>query len=222
MGEINEEQKIFWENKKRAKRREPSHPVVAAFASPIINFVKKNLSPLQYKTLLDVGCGNGFFTYYFAKIYDTTGLDSSETMLEINLHSKLVRGNAENLPFEDGFFDIVFCGNLLHHLGSPEKAIREMKRVAKNYIVISEPNRNNPLNFIFGLMKKEERQSLRFDKKYINKICEQNGLRPIKSLTSGLIFPNKIPNFKILLKLLKIFDFNQPFGGSINIIYKKQ
>lgn len=222
MDKIYFEQKIFWENKKRSKRRSPDHPVVEAFCLPKIQFIEKTINLSQNDTLLDIGCGNGFFTYQLAKLCDVTGLDFSEQMLKINPHHKLVKGDAENLPFNDNSFDIAFCSDLLHHLKNPEKAVSEMKRVAKNYIIISEPNRNNPLMFLFGLIKKEERGSLKFTKKYINKICKKLNLVYVKSLTSGFIFPNKTPNIKILLSILKKTDFNQPFGGYVTAIYKKQ
>lgn len=221
MDTIASKQKIFWENKERSKRRQPNNPVVEAFVLPKINFIKKNITILHNDKLLDVGCGNGYFTYHLAKLCDVTGLDFSDQMLKINPHHKLIKGNAESLPFTDNSFDIVFCSDLLHHLKNPETAIGEMKRVAKKYIIISEPNRNNPLMFLFGLLKSEERGSLKFTKPYINKICRKLELKLIRSLTSGFIYPNKMPNIKFLLSFLKMFDFNQPFGSYITIIYQK-
>lgn len=203
-------------------RRPPNHPVVKAFVLPKINFIRKNINLLKNNTLLEAGCGNGFFTYYFAKLCNVTGLDFSKQMLKLNPHHKLVQGDVENLPFDDNSFDAAFCSDLLHHLENPKKAIKEMKRVARKYIIISEPNRNNPLMFLFGLIKKEERKSLRFTKKFLNKICKELDLTPIKSLISGFTYPNKTPNVKILLSILKKLDFNQPLGSYITIIYKKQ
>lgn len=222
MDKTHLQQKEFWENKKRAKRRHPNHLVVRAFVLPKIDFIKKNIKISPEDTLLDVGCGNGYFTYHLAKLCDVTGLDFSEQMLKINPHHKLVKGDAENLPFDKNSFNIVFCSNLMHHLKNPKKAIEEMKRVAKNYVIISEPNRNNPLMFLFGLIKKEERNSLRFTKKYLNKMAQKTNLLPVKSFTSGFVFPNKTPKLKLLLSILKKFNFNQPFGGYITVIYKKQ
>lgn len=222
MDKTYSEQKKFWENEKRTKRRHPNHPVVRAFSLPKVRFISKNINLSKKNTLLDVGCGNGFFTYHFAKLCDVTGIDFSEQMLKINPHYKLIRGDAENLPFANNSFDIAFCSNLLHHLRNPEKAINEMKRVSKKYVIISEPNRNNPLMFLFGLIKKEERGSLKFTKNYLNEICQKLNLIPVKSFTSGFVFPNKTPNIKILLSILEKLNFNHPLGICTTIIYKKQ
>lgn len=213
-------QKKFWENPKISKRRRASHPVVKAFVAPKIKFIQKNINLTKDTTLLDVGCGNGFFTFYFAKICDVTGLDFSKQMLAINPHSKLIYGQAENLPFSDKSFDIVFCSNLLHHLDKPKKAMQEMKRVSKKYIIISEPNRNNPLLFCFNLMKKQERGALKFTKNYLVRLGQDLGLEKVNCRISGMIFPNKTPS--ALLSVLKKLDFAQPFGASITIIFKKQ
>lgn len=201
---------------KITNRRHPTHPVVKAFVLPKINFIQINID-IENKTLLDVGCGNGFFTYNFRRRYcDAIGLDNSEQMIRTNPCNKLILGDANQLPFSKNSFDIVFCSNLLHHLDNPEKAIKEMKRVARGYIIVSEPNRNNPFIFLFALFKKDERNILKSTKNYIKKICN---LELIKSLTSGLVFPNATP--KCLLPILKGFEFNQYFGGHITSIFKK-
>ena len=221
MTKIYNQQKKFQESKFIKKRREPNHPVVKAFAQPKVNFLKKYTSLSNDFTLLDVGCGNGYFTHYLAKLYDVTGLDFSKEMLNQNSHHKLVQGDAENLPFKNSSFDIVFCSNLLHHLADPKIAIKEMIRVSNKYIILSEPNRNNPLMYLFGLLKKEENGLLKINKKYLNRICIDQNLEPIKILTSGFIFPNKTPNFPLLIFILKLFDLNSFLGSYITVIYKK-
>src|ERR1700682_1596880 len=51
----------------------------------------------------------------------------------------LVRGDAENLPFETGSFDYCFVHDGLHHLTQPERAIAELARVARRGIIVTEP-----------------------------------------------------------------------------------
>jgi len=216
---MDNDQRKFWLNKKRKERRSPFHPVVTAFVKPKIEFIKKNINLESKATLLDVGCGNGYFTLHFAKHYDVTGLDYSEVMLNMNPYKKLVLGNAYKLPFSNDTFDIVFCSNLLHHLSSPWQAIEEMKRVSKRYIIISEPNRNNPLMFLFGLFNKEEWGSLKSSQNYFKQNFFKLNLVTKNLLISGMTFPNKTP--ASLLPILKFFDFNFFMGGYITIIAEK-
>ena len=49
--------------------------------------------------------------------------------------------DAENLPFDDAVFDIVAVHDGLHHLPDPYIGLAEMARVAKRWVVVSEPAR---------------------------------------------------------------------------------
>ena len=50
----------------------------------------------------------------------------------MNLDSVLQVGDAENLPFEDDFFDAVYSWGVIHHSPNTSKAVDEIFRVLKN------------------------------------------------------------------------------------------
>lgn len=204
-------QKIYWNNNR--ERRKPDHPVIKAFAEPKIRYINESITKtLRSKrlSLLDIGCGNGFFTYYLKKIYNTTALDFSIYMLKKNPCNKKICGSAVSLPFHDNSFDITFCSNLLHHLNNQENAISEMKRISRRYVILSEPNRNNPLMFLFGLLKKEERGTLKFSLEYMKKLTNNTGLKLISGTSMGMILPNKTP--EIALPILRKLDSQFPYA----------
>ena len=67
------------------------------------------LSPAKNENYLDMGCGTGNYTCALAsREYKFYGIDPSELMLENarqrNCNVIWKNGDAENLPFEDGFF----------------------------------------------------------------------------------------------------------------------
>lgn len=99
------------------------------------------LIPPDVRTILDVGCGNGAFLNSLPSTYEAVGLDFSEEALKY-VRTKAVRGNVSNLPFGSKSFDLVTCLEVLEHLPSGifEKAISEIQRVAKKYIIVSVPN----------------------------------------------------------------------------------
>ncbi|MFA6525930.1 MAG: class I SAM-dependent methyltransferase [Candidatus Buchananbacteria bacterium] len=74
------------------------------------------------KVVLDLGCGDGNYKDLFPK---RIGFDHRPG---INVD---VVGDAHQLPFEDGKFDIILCTEILEHLHSPQIAIKEMERVLK-------------------------------------------------------------------------------------------
>jgi len=91
--------------------------------------------------ILDIGCGKGYLLYDFLKVLpnaEVFGLDISKYALENSkseIKSKLIQGNATNLPFDDNYFDLVISINTLHCLEAPDLylALQEMERVGKSY-----------------------------------------------------------------------------------------
>jgi ubiquinone/menaquinone biosynthesis C-methylase UbiE len=131
-------------------------------------------------------------------------------MLSINPCEKLIQGSATMLPFKDNSFDIVFCSGLLHHVKGPIDVILEMKRVSNKYVVLCEPNRNNPLMALFAAIVPEERGALKFSLEYMKKAAKKCGLNIIDSCSMGAIAPNKTPIS--MLELFKIIDVKMPLG----------
>ena len=213
MATVDYQQQLdYWETRK--KRRSPSHPAVRAFARPKLRFIVDALgcAPDRSTTMLEVGAGNGYFSVTFAEAFDLCALDFSQNMLDQNPlpPERKVQGDAENLPFEDDAFDVVFCGNLLHHLEDPVIAVREMKRVARDHVVLIEPNIQNPLMFGFGLSKREEWGSLKFTSSYVKNLGKAAGLRERAFTSHGSVVPNKTPG--VLLGALRALDGSSPVG----------
>ncbi len=90
--------------------------------------------------ILDVGCGKGFLLYEMLLIepgLEINGLDISEYAIKNckpEISDYLLQGNANNLPYEDNYFDLVISLNTIHNLHTYdlEKALREIKRVSKD------------------------------------------------------------------------------------------
>jgi SAM-dependent methyltransferase len=96
--------------------------------------IARSLLGTARTTALDVGCGNGFLR--------SLGLTNS-IGTDIRLSRAVtVRASAENLPFRDQIFDLVFAGEVLEHLNAPAQALNEWTRVLRNggTICLSTPN----------------------------------------------------------------------------------
>lgn len=92
------------------------------------------------KKLLEVGGGLGTDHSQFARNgVITTDLDLSSGHLahakrnfELRgLPGEFVHGDAENMPFEDGTFDVVFSNGVIHHTPNTARVVDEMYRVLK-------------------------------------------------------------------------------------------
>lgn len=69
--------------------------------------------------------------------------DISDTLLKIANQQGVIREfsaqNAEDLKFDDNFFDYVYCKESFHHFPRPYIALHEMFRVAKKAVILTEP-----------------------------------------------------------------------------------
>jgi SAM-dependent methyltransferase len=90
---------------------------------------------------LDVACGTGFLTRHLGG--DVVGLDQSEAMLAIAREqaprAEFVRGDALELPFDDGEFDRVLASYFYCHLEEAERVrfLAEARRVAAELVIVA-------------------------------------------------------------------------------------
>lgn len=92
------------------------------------------------KRVLEIGVGLGADHQLFAEAgAELFGVDQTDRALEhtkrrlaaFNLHSSLAVGDATQLEFPDGSFDIVYSWGVLHHTDDPPAAFSEVCRVLK-------------------------------------------------------------------------------------------
>ena len=107
------------------------------------NAIEKSVSGFDAKRVLDVGTGFGSNVKRLAREFGARGkiwsIDPSTGVLRevrgmlraegLLKDVKLVRAEAEKMPFGDGFFGLVTAVMLIHHLANPQKGLQEMVRV---------------------------------------------------------------------------------------------
>lgn len=107
------------------------------------------LDPPAGATLLDVGCGTGHFSRRFAAGLRVTGLDPDQAMLDyargLGGGVDYLRGTATALPLDDGTYDYVTAVTSLCFVADPERALREMWRVARHTVLLGLLNHRSLL-----------------------------------------------------------------------------
>jgi ubiquinone/menaquinone biosynthesis C-methylase UbiE len=92
------------------------------------------------KRVLEIGVGAGTDHLNWARAStDLYGVDLTDRAIETTkerfkiygFKSNLQRVNAESLPFEDNYFDIVYSWGVIHHSEDIEKIIKEILRILK-------------------------------------------------------------------------------------------
>jgi 2-polyprenyl-3-methyl-5-hydroxy-6-metoxy-1,4-benzoquinol methylase len=127
----------------------------------IERFFEKFLQTVKFtnvNSVLDVGCGEGFTMNRMkaAGIGKTReGIEYSETSIaiakELYPDLNIKQGDIYKLPYKDNSFDLVVCTEVLEHLENPKKALLELVRVSKKYVLLSVPN--EPLFMMANLLR---------------------------------------------------------------------
>lgn len=99
------------------------------------------LLPERGASVLDIGARDGFISKILADHFSlVTALDLEQPAIE---HERIqcVKGDITALHFADASFNLVFCAEVLEHIPPHllETACRELARVAKNYVLVGVP-----------------------------------------------------------------------------------
>ena len=109
-------------------------------------------------SVLDVGCGDGFFLQELDKALgrkiDYHGVDYSEAKLRKaeKLPYKFSHCNLEvGIPYGDESFEVVYSGEVIEHIYNPDFMLEECRRVLKpgGVLIVSTPNLQAWYNRIF-------------------------------------------------------------------------
>lgn len=139
-----------------------------ASTAPEMRFIRKNIGDIKGKSILDVGCGLGEASIYFAiEGAKVTALDLSQGMLdavlylaknnhvEIKIHKSTAEGFNLN---KNDIFDIIYVGNLLHHVDIEATLKQITNHLKPNGIMVSwDPLAYNPIINIYRRIATEVR-----------------------------------------------------------------
>lgn len=189
-------------------------PTTARRLNLLIRTLKKYL-PTENTSILDAGCGSGYFSNFLKKEdYQTVGLDLSENAIKkardlyLGIDFKLC-SLEDKLPFKDSEFNAVWSSEVIEHIYDIYNYFREVNRILKpgGLFIFTTPYHILIKNLGIILFN--------FDKHFCN--IEGGHIR----FFSG----------RCLKKLLKRFDFQiiekkyigriWPFSKSIYIVGKK-
>lgn len=123
---------------------------------PELRFIHASLPDIRGKRVLDLGCGLGEASVYFAlRGAKVTSVDLSKPMLDVvqrlakryNVSVRTVQASVEQLKFPSGTsFDIVYVGNVFHHVDIA-KTLAGIHKYLKptGVLVLWEPLHYNPI-----------------------------------------------------------------------------
>ena len=200
----------------------PKNQMQLAFSEHFKLFKEIIKTKNKIKTL-EIGCGRGSLSAFFSNEGNECHLiDLSEKIIEKakflfesnKLKGTFKVGDAENLPYDDDSFDLIFSIGLLEHFDNFDKIISESYRVLKNggfaihYIVPDHnPIVQKEFNWINSLLKLNISSDLNIKKEnvfrtskmssdYIDSFKKNNfkaikstGVYPLPMISTSIDFP---------------------------------
>jgi 2-polyprenyl-3-methyl-5-hydroxy-6-metoxy-1,4-benzoquinol methylase len=155
---------------------------------------------------LDVGCGGGFLRS--VGLTNIIGMDVRAT------GAVTVRASAENLPFRDQVFELVFAGEVLEHLNMPAQALNEWVRVLREggRLGLSTPNGR-----LVGLEGNCPEHKHVFTAGDLKKSLARRGINQliVKSIFFGSVSGRRVFRF-LPLKSLKVFLLHLPVPATLS------
>jgi len=116
----------------------------------------------KFERILDLGCSDGVLSKRIQEMTKSplVGVDNYAGRYELAKQKGIEVVDADlnqKLPFDDNSFDLVFAGELIEHVLSPDELLQEVQRVLKpnGLFVLTTPNLaawHNRLLLLFGLM----------------------------------------------------------------------
>jgi len=125
---------------------ESKNPLVKLVVRTYLQNLDFLVETSNVKKILEVGCGEGYIIKHLREKFNVNiiGMDISNDILEIarsmNPNLKFFLGDIYKLGFKDDSFDMVLILEVLEHLKYPNRALEEIKRVSKEYVIVSVPN----------------------------------------------------------------------------------
>ncbi len=111
-----------------------------------LDYIAQLARVVDATSVLDVGAGTGRGVRYLTELRPELRVTGIEPVAGLRVEGELLGttlldGSGQEMPFEDGSFDLVIATGVLHHVPDPALVVAEMMRVARLGVMISDSNR---------------------------------------------------------------------------------
>lgn len=92
------------------------------------------------QSVIDVGCGRGYFVEKLIERFPDKKIYGADLLPPLDIPQlHYLQTNIEKIPLSDKSVDVVVCSHVLEHVQDFDKAVEELKRIARKKIIITVP-----------------------------------------------------------------------------------
>jgi SAM-dependent methyltransferase len=165
--------------------------------------------------ILDVGCGTGANLLLLSQYGEAEGVDVSEDALAFCRArglDKVRLGAGEELPYEDGTFDLVTALDVVEHMDDDLAGLTEMRRVLRpgGRVLLFVPT----FMFLWGLQDEVSNHRRRYRLPELRRVLEQAGFEVERSTYANITFFAPI---LLVRKLMSLTGIKTATENTINV-----
>jgi SAM-dependent methyltransferase len=203
----------------------------------IIQEIRKSVKSGDPFSLLEIGCGAGYFISFLEEAFpgaSLTGIEYDPRLIP-GIRAKvkaatIINGNAEEFELGDALFDVIVSLQVIEHLHQPESMLQRVNKHLKpdGVFILTTPN----LTGMGAKVMKDKWHGFRDDHVSLHgfndwiHILESNGFQPVycgSTFFSGIPLMNKLPLGLFNWMLLFLFGtLKWQHGESFLGVFKKQ
>ena len=188
------------------------------------------------KTLLDVGCAQGWYAKKAKDLgFKVLAVDIENFMKVKGVDFKKI-APGEIDPQLGKRFDTVLLFDVLEHIKDEEKALSDLAKICARRVIISVPNKDdkNLADYNLTLVSRKDKTHQRYyTKENLVQKLEKHGFKMVKMNYEGAVLPGILGEFvwpsflgHLLTKLLNKFFFigflKSPYFGDIYAVADKK
>ena len=165
--------------------------------------------------ILDVGCGTGANLLMLSQYGDAEGVDISEDALAFCRErglEKVKLGAGEELPYDEGTFDLVTALDVVEHMDDDLAGLREMRRVLRpgGRVLLFVPT----FMFLWGVQDDVSNHRRRYRLPELQRVLEQAGFEIERMTYANITFFLPI---LLMRKLMRLTGIKAESENNINV-----
>src|SRR5919202_5671654 len=165
--------------------------------------------------ILDVGCGTGANLLLLSKYGDAEGVDVSEDALAFCRErglDKVRLGAGEDLPYDDGTFDLVTAFDVIEHMDDDLAGLKEMRRVLRpgGRVLLFVPT----FMFLWGVQDDVSHHRRRYRLSQLRRAVERAGFEIERITYANITFFMPV---LLVRKFMRLTGLRAATENSINI-----
>jgi SAM-dependent methyltransferase len=177
--------------------------------------------------ILDAGCGDGINLFGLNKIISEHkwsamiyGVDYNPLRLEraskFSFVKEIKESPLDNLPYANGWFDVILCNQVLEHIPHDKKVLQEFKRVIRpgGLLILGVPNEGCSMAWFRNHVIQRSILGLTdhvnfYTEKRVSKILTDSGFSILRIKKAGIFLPHLALNYLISITKLgrKLLNF---------------